>query len=49
MIAATTSSDYKELAANTEKVFYENYPEDSIELSRARAQAWWQFWPRPLT
>jgi outer membrane protein assembly factor BamD len=35
--------DYKELAANTEKVFHENYPEDSIELPK-HARNWWKFW-----
>ena len=35
--------DYKELAENTEKVFHENYPEDSIELPR-HARIWWKFW-----
>jgi outer membrane protein assembly factor BamD len=35
--------NYKELAANTEKVFHENYPEDSIGLPK-RPRNWWKFW-----
>ena len=42
-IAAIVELDYKELAANTEKVFHENFPEDSIELPK-NARNWWKFW-----
>jgi outer membrane protein assembly factor BamD len=36
--------DYKELEENTVKVFRENYPEDSLEISRVAGKPWWKFW-----
>lgn len=37
--------DYKELADNTEKVFKENFPNDSIELRHGGGVShWWKFW-----
>jgi outer membrane protein assembly factor BamD len=36
--------DYKELEANTVKVFRENFPEDSLEISRTAGKPWWKFW-----
>jgi outer membrane protein assembly factor BamD len=35
--------DYTELAANTEKVFQENYPEEQLDLSRV-VRRWWKPW-----
>jgi outer membrane protein assembly factor BamD len=35
--------DYTELAENTEKVFRENFPNDSLEVEKS-AQRWWNPW-----
>jgi outer membrane protein assembly factor BamD len=37
--------DYKDLAENTEKVFRENFPDESTEFAHAGAP-WWKFWNR---
>lgn len=36
--------DYKELAGNTEKVFRENYPNDSMEYVDRESEQWWKIW-----
>ena len=43
MIRCYNELDYAELAANTEKVFRENYPEDSLGNTR-KSKHWWRFW-----
>ena len=43
MYRSYTELEYAELAENTEKVFHENFPDESIELPR-RARSWWRFW-----
>jgi outer membrane protein assembly factor BamD len=44
MYLCYTKLDYKDLAANTEKVFKENFPNESIELRQTGGGSWWQFW-----
>jgi len=36
--------DYKELADNTEKVFKENFPNESVDGPHQDAGHWWKFW-----
>jgi outer membrane protein assembly factor BamD len=35
--------DYKDLAASTEQVFRDNYPDESLSLTTQR-KAWWRLW-----
>ncbi len=42
MIRCYRQLDYKELAANTEKVFRENYPNEALEKSES-TRRWWKF------
>ena len=43
LIRCYTELDYPELAANTEAVFRENFPDESIE-SKKPGTRWWKFW-----
>lgn len=43
MILCYKKLDYDDLAANTEKVFQENFPGESTQLD-LKATRWWQFW-----
>lgn len=43
MIYCYRKLDYDDLAANTEKVFQENFPGESSNLD-LQATRWWQFW-----
>jgi outer membrane protein assembly factor BamD len=38
--------DYKDLAANTEKVFRENFPNESLELQTKVSRSWWKLWEK---
>ncbi len=44
MYLCYTKLDYQELAANTEKVFKENFPNDPIALRKGSGGSWWKFW-----
>jgi outer membrane protein assembly factor BamD len=43
MIHCYQKLDYTELASNTEKVFSENFPGESTELTR-KPKSWWKLW-----
>jgi outer membrane protein assembly factor BamD len=43
LIRCYNELDYPELAANTEKVFHDNFPEESAE-SKKPGSRWWKFW-----
>lgn len=44
LVRSYRALDYKELEENTAKVFRENYPEDSLEVTRVAGKRWWKFW-----
>jgi outer membrane protein assembly factor BamD len=44
MARAYKKLDYKELADNTEKVFHENFPNESIEEKAPESKSWWKLW-----
>ncbi|MEO6186961.1 MAG: outer membrane protein assembly factor BamD [Steroidobacteraceae bacterium] len=44
MYLCYTKLDYKELAGNTERVFKENFPSESIELRDGSGGSWWKLW-----
>jgi outer membrane protein assembly factor BamD len=44
MIRCYNKLDYADLAANTEKVFKTNFPDEPLVKSAAAGKKWWKIW-----